>query len=366
MSVVPSIRFKVGVTLLTLLAGLQLAGDPQDKKAPPNSLPAADGSANPKWLEKLDAPERTYLNEGLGKPATAPPASVEWFGGKAPEAFENSVTVIQSIQDKGGGMGPAERIRKVLPPEANFIGVVIPEDAAKLKKKLEKKTPFLIALDPDGLWTTRLGLLKIPSNMIVDKNGVIRFAGLNPNGVKLACAFLLAEKVAVVERGADATPSYPKFTDPVAGASDRRGQRMIPFAVQEWITKQPVMENKLMVIEFWATADEPSLAAVPRMNAIAKKYAADAICIGITDEYKNTFEAGLTKKKLTLASFEYALAIDTARTLSSYFDVKSMPNCAVVSSDGIVRWQGPPAQLDDAIMAKLVDAHKALTAPAQK
>jgi len=374
-------RLKIGLILLALLGALQLAGDTdtkQAKKPPAIDLPADDGSANTKWLEKLDDADREALTEKIGKPVTVAPTTVEWLGGSAPTAFTNGVTVIQSAQDKPLGTAAAEKFKKMLPADVKFIAVMIPTDAEKLKKKYEKKAPFLIALDPEGSWSTLLGLPKKPCNIVVDHSGNIRFAGLTADGAKRACAFLLAEKsgaTGAAKGGAGAVSSgwgpksntpFPTFANAVSTASDQRGKQLIPFFVQEWITKQPKMDKKLLVIDFWATWCGPCLASIPHMNETATTFAADVVCVGISDESKSAFDAGMIKNKLEVSSFTYSLALDPSNKLSSFFKVKGIPSCAVVSSDGIVRWQGQPTELDDATLTQLVAAQKAMNAPAKK
>ncbi len=375
-------RLKIGLIMLAILGALQIAGDKDTKeikKPLPIDLPADDGSANTKWLEKLDDADREALTEKIGKPVTVAPASVEWFGGAAQTVFTTGVTVIQSAQDKPFGMAAAEKLKKMLPADVKFIAVIIPTDAEKLKKKYEKNAPFLIALDPEGSWSTLLGLPKKPANIVVDQSGNIRFAGLTADGAKRACAFLLAEKsggASAVAGGAKGAASsnwgpksntpFPTFTNAVTTASDQRGNQLIPFFVQEWITKQPKMDKKLLVIDFWATWCPPCRASIPHMNETATTFAADVVCVGISDESKSAFDAGMIKNKLEVSSFTYSLALDPSNKLSSFFKVKGIPSCAVVSSDGIVRWQGQPTELDDATLTKLVTAQKALNASTKK
>jgi len=375
-------RVKISLIMLALLGALQIAGDKDTKeikKPLPIDMPADDGSANTKWLEKLDDADREALTEKIGKPVTVAPASVEWLGGAAQTVFTTGVTVIQSAQDKPFGMAAAEKLKKMLPTDVKFLAVIIPTDAEKLKKKYEKKAPFLIALDPEGSWSALLGLPKKPANIVVDQSGNIRFAGLTADGAKRACAFLLAEKsggagaatggakgAASSNWGPTSNTPFPTFTNAVTTASDQRGNQLISFYVQEWITKQPKMDKKLLVIDFWATWCPPCRASIPHMNETASKFAADVVCVGISDENKSAFDAGMAKYKLDVASFTYSLALDPSNKLSSFFKVKGIPSCAVISSDGIVRWQGQPTELDDATLTQLVTAQKALNSAAKK
>ena len=381
-------RVHIGLIMLALCGALQIAGDTdtkQTKKPPAIDLPAADGGANAKWLSKMDDEDRKLLAEKLGKPIAPASPKVEWFGGAAPTSFTNCVTVIQSALDKSTGLNVSEKLKKDLPPDVNFVVIMSTADAEKTKKKLEKKAPLLIALDPDGSWSTLLGLPTKPTNIVVDKRGNIRFAGLTPSGMKRACVFLLGEKSDVADVGANpsgvgtspngaissgwgpkSNVTFPTFTNTVSNASDQRGNQLIPFFVQEWITKQPQFDNKLLVIDFWATWCPPCRASIPHMNQTATKFASDVVCVGISDENKSAFDAGMAKNKLNVASFTYSLALDPSNKLSSFFQVKGIPSCAVVSSDGIVRWQGQPTELDDATLTKLVTAQKALNASTKK
>ena len=374
----------LGLILMALVGAMQIAAEQQSadpKKPLPIDLPAEDGGANAKWLEKIAPADREALDEILGKPVVVAPASVEWLGGVAQTAFTNGVTVIQSAQDKPLGLSAAEKLKKMLPANVKLIAVIVPTDAEKIKNKFEKKAPCLIALDPEGSWSELLGLPNKPTNLVVDQSGNIRFAGLTADGAKRACAFLLAQKSDTAGAGGagagGAGPGssgwegksktlFPNFTNAVTTASDQRGKQLIPFFVQEWITKQPKMTKKLLVIDFWATWCPPCRASIPHMNELASKFAADAVCVGISDEKKSAFDAGMLKNKLEVGSFKYSLALDPTNTLSSFFKVRGIPSCAVVSSDGIVRWQGQPMELDDSIMTQLVEAQKSLNTSAKK
>ena len=372
-------RVKIGLIMLALFGALQIAGDKdtkETKKPPAIDLPAADGGANAKWLSKMDDEDRKSLAEKLGKPIAPASSKVEWIGGDAPTSFTNCVTVIQSALDKSTGLNASEKLKKDLPPDVKFVVIMSTADAEKTKKQLEKRAPLLIALDPEGAWSALLGLPKKPTNIVVDKGGNIRFAGLTPSGMKRACAFLLTEKIAPSDAGASvggsaagtaaaAPTTFPTFSNPVDAAKDRRGQRMIALAPQEWITTQPAVDKKLLVIDFWATWCGPCVASIPHMNEISKKFAENVVCIGISDETKSAFDTGLGKAKLKIGSFNYSLALDPEHKLKDFFEVKGIPSCAVVSSDGIVRWQGHPMTLDDATMMQLVAAQKALSGTAK-
>jgi hypothetical protein len=98
------------------------------------------------------------------------------------------------------------------------------------------------------------------------------------------------------------------------------------------------------------------------MNEIAKQYASTIAVVGLSDESKSNFEDGLKKKNLKENDFNYAIALDPSGAMKQGFGVRAIPNIAIISSDGIVRWQGHPNSLDAAVLDPLVAANAKLFA----
>jgi hypothetical protein len=101
-----------------------------------------------------------------------------------------------------------------------------------------------------------------PANVVVDRNGTVRYAGLNAQGLADAAAVLAAEpfepekqpqpREAPVTEGA-AEVVFPADTGTGGSARNIRGQRAPDFFVQQWVNGQPDARNKVVMVEFWAT-----------------------------------------------------------------------------------------------------------------
>lgn len=56
------------------------------------------------------------------------------------------------------------------------------------------------------------------------------------------------------------------------------------FVVEEWISQQPKLKGKFILIDFWATWCGPCRKAIPELNEFAKKFGKKLVVIGISDE----------------------------------------------------------------------------------
>lgn len=336
---------------------------------------AADPSKIAKMQLRLDPEDRAALDRNLNYTLMSPSEKVEWLG-SAPmsvEALRGRVVVIQSLSTKQSNWKSAsEPLKRQFQTMETDPPVLIllhtPEGADRAKKILEPSLGDSIAvIDEDGAWCDDLGVWKRPVNLVVDRDGIVRYAGLTNEGVLAAVEHL---------RGETANPEAPNKQRPVASeedvkfptyrdmlpySADRRGTEMPALAVDTWINGAPERGDRLLVLDFWATWCKPCRDAIPHMNELADRFASDACFVGISDETKSKFERGLADKKLKERDFRYSLALDPqARLKNGFFAVKGIPHCVVISSDNIVRWQGMPGGLTDERMQELIAANKAL------
>ena len=98
------------------------------------------------------------------------------------------------------------------------------------------------------------------------------------------------------------------------------------------------------------------------MNELAKAYPNDVCCVGVTDESSSAFEKGSMKENLSKSKFSYAIALASGKEMYNFFAVRSIPHCAIMSTDGLVRWQGHPMELNEQAMTQLVTANRLLVA----
>ena len=332
------------------------------------------------WVAKMDPADHKAVADGLGYALPPMTAKVKWVGSTATKSvpkLEGNVVIIQSIDVGNTAPAIVERILAALgtmPADETVIviGLQVPNKLDAAKKRLEKSvTKGNICIDEDGQWCDALGIYKKPVNLVVDRNGAIRYVGLNEKGAAAAAKLLLAEPKEIVEvaqrpaatASAPATAKdvvFPTFTEPLNSCADLRGKSSPPLTVRTWLTQEPNMKGKLVIVDFFATSCGPCMAARPHMNEIAKQYASSIAVVGLSDESKSNFEEGLKKKNLKENDFNYAIALDPSGAMKQGFGVRGIPNIAIISSDGIVRWQGHPTSLTPAVLDPLVAANAKL------
>jgi cytochrome c biogenesis protein CcmG, thiol:disulfide interchange protein DsbE len=132
-------------------------------------------------------------------------------------------------------------------------------------------------------------------------------------------------------------------------------QKAPEFIVEKWLSEEPDLKGKFVMIDFWATWCGPCKRAIPKVNQWAEKYAEQMVVIGLSDE---TEEKVLRMKSPVM---EYYSAIDTKKRLKSTYQITGIPHVVVVDPEGIVRWQGFPFQpgheLTDAVLEELFEKY---------
>ncbi|MCH2161917.1 MAG: TlpA family protein disulfide reductase [Phycisphaerales bacterium] len=334
-----------------------------------------DNPEEAKWHARLPKEDRSALKLLQGYEIHEFPEYTSWVD-DSPGTFASlrgKVVLVQTFTTRSTlGRGVAAKLDRALGSLAGredlqVILVHTPDGVEKAPRYFERVEPnHPVALDKNGVLSDGLGAYKRPVNILVGRQGNVRYAGLTEQGAAKAVEKLLAETydptIPANERPEirQDTGEFPTFTDAVRNARDLRGQRAPDFFVKTWVTAEPNGRGKVAIIDFWATWCGPCVAAIPHMNEIQKQFASDVICVGISDEQESKFHQGLNKRKLNASSFNYALGLDDSGSMKSAFQVKGIPHVVVISSDWIVRWQGHPTQLTPAVLNAIVSGNRAL------
>jgi thiol-disulfide isomerase/thioredoxin len=142
------------------------------------------------------------------------------------------------------------------------------------------------------------------------------------------------------------------FVAPKLYAKSVRGQVPPPFAVEKWLTPQPDIAGKFVLIDFWATWCGPCRRSIPELNAFYEKYHDRLVVIGVTDEP----EAAV--RQMTDPHIEYAVAIDTQARMMKALEITGIPHCILLDPNHIVRYEGMPGYLDEAKLEHFLDKYK--------
>jgi len=253
------------------------------------------------------------------------------------------------------------------------------EDGVKLGK--EKAAGVLMAQDEKGVFRKALSSEQDPNFYVIDRAGQMRFADIETGSVEAAVKLLVAEtaetaamapkKLADVQSAAaaaagktravagNATARAVRFAMPDAtayeraawpaknekdlNATNKQGEKLPgadTFGQRElWITEKPTLAGKIMVLDFWAVWCGPCKAAMPMLDDLQAKNRDDLAIIGIAGQGE---EMKVVERYLQGHTSSYYHCYDGKQVIYNAMSISAIPHVVVVSTDGVIRWQGNP------------------------
>ena len=251
-------------------------------------------------------------------------------------------------------------VAKTIDPEnVEVVLVHNPVGIRSLQKYLkEKPSTHPIALDRTGSLCNDFGFYIDSTNVVIDKNGAVRFTGLSMKSIVEAVDTLLqeSEDPEVVPKQYKPEEStqlaqYPEYSSNFGRAINLQGKRAPDFYVEEWVSNPLETEGVVKVVEFWATWCAPCKKSIPHLNEYEEKFKGLASIIGVSNESYEKVDAFMERTPMN-----YGVAVDSTEKMKKSLSCTAIPLALVISKDGVVRWQGNPNRLFAETIQQVIDA----------
>jgi thiol-disulfide isomerase/thioredoxin len=215
-------------------------------------------------------------------------------------------------------------------------------------------------------------ILPIASLMLVGCNGRRQLAG-EANGTSLAGEAKVASQLHRshadsqntpatsptrtydISRFAINSPFDTEYESPVPKegkrlwATSRLWQKPPDFIVEKWVTPEPDICGKYLLIEFWATWCRQCRLAAPRLNDLHRRFRDELVVIGLSEEQEQIV------RDLQEPKIDYYLAIDTQARMMKELGVFGIPHVIIVEPNGYVVWEGFPLLQGHELTAEIVE-----------
>lgn len=230
-----------------------------------------------------------------------------------------------------------------------------------------------VARDAGGAFADAMHADDFPDLYLIDRAGQLRFADIETRSLRSGISNLLREtseeavvnaqkqaqgiEVAGTDEGDDASApkkeippaaytkaDWPEVNKGRLSAKDYQGQPLpVPLGSEEWLSEKRDLTGKVIVLDFWATWCGPCKRASPTLEKMQVKHK-DKIEIlaigGSSDDEANHRKYVIAHKKA------YSNLYDKNDTINNKMEVRGIPHTIIMSTDGVIRWQGNPLSPD--------------------
>lgn len=227
-----------------------------------------------------------------------------------------------------------------------------------------------VAHDQSGAFFKALGIEGAgPDYYFVDRAGNLRFAQVERGSVNAAAELLVQETAAQAaqakapaptsgggggvgggawnqpDQAAYSSASWPATNRVVEAARNVQGRKLpVALGQETWVGDKPDMNGRVIVLDFWATWCGPCIAVSPLLDELQTKHKEDLVIIGMSGQRRpgRPEDVAAIKSFLNKKPSKYYHANDLKQNVYSSLEIRGIPHVVVLSSDGVVRWQGNP------------------------
>ena len=326
-------------------------------------------------------------------PAGAWGGLTAWTNGEALSADNTAGKVVVVVTWKSWYKPSHEALRTAQQVQSKFAqdGVIVVavhdkegyDNAAKVMS--DKGATVLSAHDATNSFREAISVDQDPDFYVIDRAGNLRYADIPTNVVEGAVAALaketaeqaanlpkdLADKAAAADAASrrskpvadDLRPGqvldvpftappaeaytrvhWPEQNNETGGQSFQGKSLPTPLGTEKWITDKPAMSGRVVVLDFWATWCGPCIKAMPGLDALQRSQRQDLVIVGMSGQSWGRPTEDVARVKTFLASHKsaYAHANDPESTVCKALGIQGIPHVVVLSTDGVIRWQGNP------------------------
>ncbi len=173
---------------------------------------------------------------------------------------------------------------------------------------------------------------------------IAMMSSMNVSGTALesdAAESMLGAGAASIEANAYETASWPAHNRGRLNAMNVQGQKLkVGLGSETWLTEQVDLKGKVLVLDFWAVWCPPCRAAEPKLHAVQEAHEGNVQVVAISGqgESQSKVESYIGKK----SDLNYTHLYDGEQSIYKSIKVRAIPHVVVLSTDGVVRWQGNP------------------------
>lgn len=258
------------------------------------------------------------------------------------------------------------RMEREFADQGIVVAAIHPDEGFEAinQKIIDGKVTIPVARDEGAVFASAMHADDLPEFYLIDRAGQLRYADIDQASLKDAVKQLASETkdTALANAKLQAQGIAPKATakagekniapalykraqwpahntNPLSAEKDVQGKPLpVPMGKEVWVDNKRSLDDKVLVLDFWATWCGPCIAAAPMLEKMQDTYEGklEVVGIGGAEKYA-TFKNYVLKKQ-----GNYAQMFDPNQTIDNAIGIKGIPHVLVLSTDGIVRWQGNP------------------------